>query len=219
MPDYRCTKYEKAFIVDNGKKEELKKEISINHPKTNNHYLLIRPNEKPYKHIFAEIYHNKCAYCGLSTDLVPLQFFEIDHFIPKSGNASADLDKLPNLVLACKSCNSKKTDFVFEDGENNSLCFPDNNSINTVFARSNDYTITINDAYLSNNEIKTFYSLIHLGSQLKRLDYLIMSMVGLKRMLYDRGEKDISSLLGHLSDELIRKRNTVTCDSQVSDSR
>ncbi len=44
---------------------------------------------------------HKCWYCGC------FEISTVDHVVPKSKGGSDDLD---NLVLCCKSCNSKKQD-------------------------------------------------------------------------------------------------------------
>ena len=55
----------------------------------------------------------ECAYCGLEE--VPL---EIDHIIPKSRGGA---NRLKNLALSCKECNSAKADKLPHEIEDNDL--------------------------------------------------------------------------------------------------
>ncbi|HYG39793.1 MAG TPA: HNH endonuclease [Cytophagales bacterium] len=48
----------------------------------------------------------KCQYCGSPDNLT------LDHVIPKSRGGSSNWD---NLITACKSCNSKKGDYIPEE--------------------------------------------------------------------------------------------------------
>ena len=38
-----------------------------------------RANSEKIKE-FMKIYNDKCAYCGVSNDLLPKNYFEVDHF-------------------------------------------------------------------------------------------------------------------------------------------
>lgn len=212
MPDYRCTKYEKDLEVDCAQKEKLKCLLSLKHPKTNNHYSLIHQNEKPYKKAFAQIYNNKCAYCGISTDLLSLILYEIDHFIPKETGLGDTVNDISNLVLSCKACNMKKQGFTFTMEENQTICFPDNNTIRDVFARSDDFSIVVNKAYEGNNDVMSFYKKLNLGSQLKRLDYLLMSIIGLREYTRKIEKNDIALMLDDIFFGLKKKRDTITSD-------
>ena len=55
----------------------------------------------------------RCAYCGL--EKVPL---EIDHIIPKSRGGP---NRLQNLVLSCKECNSARANKLPHEIKNNDL--------------------------------------------------------------------------------------------------
>ena len=55
----------------------------------------------------------RCAYCGLEE--VPL---EIDHIIPKSRGGA---NRLQNLALSCKECNSVKANKLPHEIEDNDL--------------------------------------------------------------------------------------------------
>ena len=66
---------------------------------------------------------------------------------------------------------------------------PDDNSISQVFFREDDYYIKINEKYLNNLIILNFYNLLHLGSELKRLDYLLMKLRSLIRVVKEDEKK------------------------------
>ena len=55
----------------------------------------------------------ECAYCGL--DEIPL---EVEHIIPKSRGGT---DRLQNLALSCKECNSAKANKLPHEIEDNDL--------------------------------------------------------------------------------------------------
>ncbi len=216
MSDYRCTKYEPDLMIDKVKKEELRQVISSEHPRASNHYILIRKNEDKYKSKFAQIYNYKCAYCGVSTDLIPLQFFDIDHFIPSANSEDEEINDISNLILSCKSCNIGKSNFAFLDNHTKNTCFPDNNSISEVYYRADDYTIQIKKEYSQNQDIVLFYNAIKLGSQLRRLDYLIVSMIGLKRYALENEKSFFAADLSKVIDAMIRKKNTITGDELIT---
>lgn len=217
MADYRCTKYEKALVVDYSRKEQLRGLITSEHPNTKNHYSLIHNNDLKYKRLFARIYNDKCAYCGLPIDLVPLNLYEIDHYVPEKTNEGESLNDISNLVLSCKCCNIKKSGFSFNEKENQDICFPDNNSIVEVFSRTDNYSITINKPYKSNPDIVSFYRKMNFGSHIKRLDYLVMSMIGFRNSLLNYGKKEVVSVLELTIGILIHKRNTITGDALIID--
>lgn len=49
-----------------------------------------------------------CRYCGASLD----SNYTVDHIVPKSKNGTDDLE---NLVLSCRSCNSRKSTKTIEE--------------------------------------------------------------------------------------------------------
>lgn len=60
---------------------------------------------------------------------------------------------------------------------------PDGEKIKNVFIRDEQYYIRINDKFKHNTTIEEFYRKLHLGSELHRLDYLIMNIIGLQRFI------------------------------------
>jgi 5-methylcytosine-specific restriction endonuclease McrA len=49
--------------------------------------------------------HDRCEYCGLPQDAVPVATFHIEHIIAKQHGGTDDLS---NLALACFHCNQHK---------------------------------------------------------------------------------------------------------------
>jgi 5-methylcytosine-specific restriction endonuclease McrA len=62
-------------------------------------------NSKPSRNAIYQRDGHKCQYCGSTRKLT------IDHIVPKSKGGSDDWD---NLVVACSSCNVKKSDKYLE---------------------------------------------------------------------------------------------------------
>ena len=77
--DYRNTEYCKELEEVEDKKKRLEKQIETECPKTKIFYNKIKERDSAYHQKFAEIYNEKCAYCGMSLGLLPLECFEIDH--------------------------------------------------------------------------------------------------------------------------------------------
>lgn len=84
--DYRRTKYcpDLSGIID--RKKEVEKRIKKDHMKAEDMHTYLSNNEASYKRDFIEAYNGKCAYCGISIQLVPKDYFEIDHFIYKKSS-------------------------------------------------------------------------------------------------------------------------------------
>ena len=123
-------------------KASLEATIKKEHPRLKIIYNIIRPD---YIKQLDQIYNHKCAYCGISTYIVDIRDFEIDHYVCESTFAD-DLDgriaagQLSNLVWSCKSCNRNK--LAFHIKEDHQQCLdPDNNAIADVFFRDNEYYI------------------------------------------------------------------------------
>ena len=204
--DYRETKYcGNIFSNIRKKKRELLNKIKIDHPRAENIYNLLNPSG--YRSDFMDVYQCKCAYCGVSNRLIPSSFFEIDHIIPKSSeyfrkHKEENANCLENLALACRTCNKNKSDF-----ESNSKDFhylhPDNEEISSVFERDNKYYIRISRDHKSNKTIGMFYKQVGLGSQIHRLDYILMSLLGLRDKYPNIPELDQAILL------LMQRRNYI----------
>ncbi len=79
--DYRNTKYcnLKNDIVS--EKKSLGERIQKEHPRVKIIYNQINKKGSEYNKKFRIIYNNKCAYCGITTDVISSELFEIDHFI------------------------------------------------------------------------------------------------------------------------------------------
>ena len=67
------------------------------------------------------------------------------------------------------------------------------------------YYIRINDEFKENTTIEGFYNKLCLGSELHRLDYLIMNIIGLQR--YCEDNSDLYVGLGKILDIIREKRN------------
>ena len=109
-----------------------------------------------------------------------------------------------NLILSCHDCNHNKNSFWIEKEEMDTLN-PDGQEIKNTFIRDEQYYICINDIYRENEIVKKFYDRIRLGSELHRLDYLIMNIIGLQR--YCEDNSDLYVGLGKILDIIREKRN------------
>ena len=82
--DYRNTVY--CPVLDNveKQKEALEKQIKTEAPRTKIIYNKVSSRHSVYYKKFAKIYNNKCAYCGAILGLLPIESFEIDHFLNRN---------------------------------------------------------------------------------------------------------------------------------------
>ena len=74
--DYRNTVYEvlnKNIIND---KNALEERIKREHPKVKIIYNQINKKDSEYNKRFRNIYNNKCAYCGITTDVISSELFD-----------------------------------------------------------------------------------------------------------------------------------------------
>lgn len=176
ISDYRFSTYCKPFedIID--KKIELTRDF--NDHRTFNHYNLLR-NTPAYKQKFLIIYNNRCSYCGVNTQIIPLSHLEIDHYIYKKNPSYSQelLNNIDNLVLSCHDCNNKKRAFLIQDILLETL-HPDKNKICDVFYRKENFRIEINPTFSDVDGIQAFYDKLLLGSDKNRLNYLIMELIG-----------------------------------------
>lgn len=208
--DYRTTSGQLAFHNIKQKKANLTKCINKENPKRKIAYDLIKNRDLHFYEDFQNIYNGSCAYCGAKIGILDSQSFEIDHFICESSfsnstSGRAEAGKVDNLVFACRSCNRGKRNF---DLKNNygMLLNPDNNAIAKVFYRSEDYYIKIADVYKNDRKVCQFYTQLNLGSELKRLDYLLLNMMELADSQSDVRPILSQKLKGYFYD-LLRKRN------------
>lgn len=181
--DYRNTEY--CPILENvaDKKKELEKKIKIAHPRQKIIYNKIHSRSTSYNTEFCAIYNCKCAYCGVSMDILPATLFEVDHFVAESlFDSKEEAGKVENLVLACYQCNRNKKEFKI-DGEYIKKLNTDDGQIAEVFFRDDKYYIRISDNYTKDETINGFYNQLQLVHQTRRLDYLLINMQGLHKKL------------------------------------
>lgn len=207
IDDYRNTKYcVELDKVSDGKKKvvELVKE---NHPQAVDMHPYVRKNDEKYKIEFMKAYNYKCAYCGVSVELVPKNLFEVDHFIYAKAprfSGKKDAGYIENLILACHDCNHKKSSFEVEDEEYDKL-YPDGEGIKKTFYRDELFYIRVSDNASTNQKIVEFYNKLQLGKEIHRLDYLLMSLIGLQRKCEDNNA--LYTSMGQIIDKLRTKRN------------
>ena len=209
--DYRICCIQNSFCNILDKKDFLKKEIKSDHPKVRNFYNHIKIRQNKYFKSFIDIYNRRCAYCGVTTDIQPLQLFEIDHFICKNPSENYKEDKqsindIYNLVLCCRYCNKSKSNFYIMERER-LLLNPDNSNITKVFYRSEDFYIKIQDEFSANKNILEFYNKLNLGGEFKRLDYILMILEFL--ILYTKNNIMLSHQLCQVKDRLLKLRNNL----------
>lgn len=205
--DYRRTKYCPELIDVSQKKKEVEKLVEIEHPNAKDMHRYISDNSQKFKLEFIKAYNGKCAYCGASIDLIKKTEFEIDHFLYEKAPIFAtkkDAGYMENLILSCHDCNHNKNSFWIEKEEMDTLN-PDGEKIKNVFIRDDKYYIRINDEFKENTTIEGFYNKLCLGSELHRLDYLIMNIIGLQR--YCEDNSDLYVGLGKILDIIREKRN------------
>lgn len=207
--DYRNTCYCPEYEGINEKKQKLVSKIKKEHPRAIDMHAQISPNKNSYKDDFMKIYNYKCAYCGISIDIIPRSNFEIDHFIYEKSDrfeTKADAGYIENLILACHDCNHDKSSFEFDPRSFKDL-YPDEEEIKNTFIRDEDYYIKISRAKKDDPTINAFYDQLHLCSEIHRIDYLLMSMIGLQEKIKDKPEA--CSQLGLAINKLHTKRNVM----------
>jgi len=211
MPsDYRNTAYCPNLSELKAKKDKVVQMIAADHPRARDMHTYISQNDKSYKDSFMEAYNRKCAYCGVSLQIIPRAMFEIDHVIyeksPKFSRSKANAGYIDNLVLACHFCNHSKQGFEIPDDQLGKL-HPDSEEITNVFVRDETFYIQIDEAYQSNQSIQEFYKKINFSSELHRIDYLLMNMMGLVKKMEEK-HQDPTSL--HNAIRLLQtKRNII----------
>ena len=212
MADYRKTKYCVPFKNITINKMELLKKLKSDFPRLKNIYLKISENDKEYKMEFMKVYNYRCSYCGVSLDILNKRMFEIDHYIPKKADKfknNNNANKIENLVLACQFCNRKKSDFLISDSEY-SLLYPDNEEIKKIFYRDEEYYIKIKNEYLQNETIKKFYKQLEMAAEVRRLDFLLISLLNFKKKYRDKLENlHILNELSDIIEKLKKKRNII----------
>ena len=203
--DYRNTIYcnLKNDIVS--EKKSLGERIQKEHPRVKIIYNQINKKGSEYNKKFRIIYNNKCAYCGITTDVISSELFEIDHFICEASfnGDSIKAGEINNLVLSCRKCNLAKRDFKWSE-EYSSVFNVDDGSIAKLFYRDEAYYIRIEKEYITDSVICSFYNKLKLSEEIRRLDFLLMNMYG----FYEKNSNDsrIRSILKYIV-LLQRKRN------------
>lgn len=181
MRDFRRTEYCLEYGDVKKKKENLLIEIRKEHPRAEDIHTIVSKRNSKFNKSFTDIYNKKCAYCGISIDVIGIEEFEIDHFIfknhPRFNGSKAKASHIENLVLSCSLCNGKKSDFNFLDEDAN-LFNPDLGEYPTLYKRDEDYKIIINEKHVENMNVLAFYNILLLGSELRRIDYLLMQLFG-----------------------------------------
>ena len=212
--DYRLTRYCDDYHDINERKQELEALIRRECPQTRIIYNKIRNRELRYIDDFMQIYNFRCAYCGVSSRvLMNVHLFEVDHFICESSfsgsSKGVDSGCISNLVLSCKCCNRDKSNLTWPT-KYNQLLHPDVGALKHIFVRDDGYYIRIAKTSESDDVILGFYRQLKLGSQKRRLDYLLIEMIGLKEHF---DEKNPNSgrldLLESCIELLLRRRNAM----------
>ena len=199
IKDYRRTIYEGDTPNYFERKKSFERQLFSEHPKVLNHYNVIRNNDGSYKRPFLKAYDNKCAYCGVSINILNIRSFQIDHITPKSISKN-NINHISNLVPACEKCNNGKLNFEMNDQLN-----PDDRIVE-CFERADDYSIIITEQFADDKIVKEFYYKIRLNEQLKRLDYLLLNIHGMK----DRHKKDRELYINlTIAIEILQKKRNV----------
>ena len=106
-------------------------------------------------------------------------------------------------MLSCYTCNRKKGSFIINEDNKNYLN-PDRN-IKNIFYRDESYYIKVKEEYLTNDHILAFYQKLALNSELLRIDFLLMNMIGLSEKLEQK--KIENDVLSFTIQKLQKKRN------------
>lgn len=181
IKDYRNTSFVNNDFAIGNKKNEFMKKFRQNHPRVRNIHSTVKNRDNIFNGEFRKLYFEKCAYCGLSTQVIGVSSFEVDHVIPASilkldlGYTYEYINGIDNLVNSCQMCNRGKTNYFCKE-EYYKLLHPDSNNLPTVFERTEEYSIEISTEYESDSVIREFYTQLKLNNQLRRLDYLLMEM-------------------------------------------
>lgn len=206
--DYRNTEYCPVLNRVEEQKLDLEQEIRSDFPQTKIIYNKVNKRGSVHHKKFAEIYNDKCAYCGALCGLLPIESFEIDHFLneasfPDTTEGRIEAGKMINLAWSCISCNRGKSKITIESPYDDLLSV-DNGNIAKVFLRDGDYYIRICDTYKDDKFIQHFYESLHLGYETRRLDYLGLQLEGKYQAEKDEKRKQ---KLGESLSILLKKRN------------
>jgi len=201
--DYRCTEYD-IFPSHKGieeRKKALLNEVSLEDD--DNHYSYVSKRKSKANKLFRDCYYNKCVYCGVPEEINSRRLFEVDHYICKTTiKENIKINHIRNLVNACYECNRKKTGVEIPKVYLN-LLNPDIN-IDKVFFRDSNFKIQIKPVLAKNKNITSFYNKLCLSGELRRLDYLLMNLIGLQKKIKSQ---EIIDKLAHCIQLLMEKRN------------
>lgn len=209
--DYRNTEYCPKLNQVEEQKRILEKEMKSESPRTKIVYNKVNNRDSIYHEKFAQIYNCKCAYCGALWGLLPVESFEVDHFLneasfPDTTEGRTEAGRMSNLVWSCISCNRGKRGITIKPPYAD-LLNVDNGNIAEVFERDKEYYIRICDTYQDDKFIQQFYESLHLGYETRRLDYLGLQLEGRYQAEKDEKRKNI---LGKNLSLLLKKRNGMT---------
>lgn len=206
--DYRITAYDSGFGDIPSKKAALVNEIKNAHPHKRDMHDLVSVNDSVWKRKFMQVYDGKCAYCGVSLNIASQRYFEVDHFIyqkhPRFNGSKANAGYMENLVLACNLCNRSKSGIDVPD-DTHAYLHPDKPGITETFIRDDDFYIRISESKKDNPKAVELYQALNLDAEIRRLDYLLMSMKGLRQKISK--DSPAQTYLADAIELLQRKRN------------
>lgn len=207
LDDYRNTEFCPQLEDIAKRKQAVVDMVKHDHPRARDMHTYISQNKSSYKRAFIEAYNGKCSYCGVTISIIPKDSFEIDHFVYKKDprfKSKADAGYIENLVLACHKCNHAKSSFSVPD-ETYEYLHPDKPGIRKSFIRDDDFYIKIAPGKGDDEYVKQFYDHLELGAEIHRLDYLLISMYGLRTKIPE--ESVAQKTLGETIAILQTKRN------------
>lgn len=215
--DYRNTEYCAGLCEVEKQKKELENELKSEFPRTKIIYNKVKDRDNIYHKKFARIYNCKCAYCGALWGLLPVESFEIDHFLneasfPDTTEGRVEAGRMVNLIWSCISCNRGKRGITINPPYDD-LLNVDNGNIAMIFKRDKDYYIRICDTYKNDKFIRQFYENLHLGYETRRLDYLGLQLNGKYQAEKDEERK---RKLGESLSILLKKRNRMAITGRSS---
>lgn len=208
--DYRNTDKCAALSEVSTKKSRLDVKIRQKHSRTKIMYNRINEKQGEYFIEFSEIYNYKCAYCGAAHKFTDIRLFEVDHFVCEAAFSDdtagrTEAGRIENLTFSCYSCNRGKGQLHI-DADHQSVLNPDDNSIASVFYRSEDYYIEIDKEHLEDSLVKQFYEKLLLGSEARRLDFLLLEMDNFIGKL-QASNKELADKLEQCMCRLMQKKN------------
>lgn len=208
--DYRNTENCPILVDVALKKCALESRIQKEHRRAKIMYNYVHDKQAAYFAPFSKIYNSKCAYCGVMIGIIDIRMFEVDHFVcedafPNNTAGRSEAGKVSNLVLSCYSCNRGKGKLAI-DGKYKKILNPDEGAIAKVFMRDENYYIKIRPDYTGNYIVTNFYDKLLLGSEFRRLDYLLMEIENLISMQRSHNSS-IAEKLEQCFSRLIVKRN------------